>query len=401
MQSSSTSNQVDLGDPQTILDSITDAFFTLNANWEFCYVSRQTETTLGRKAGELLGKSIWEVYPGTVGSEFERVYRKVALERKTATFCSYYPDHDRWYDVNVYPAKGGLAIYFRDVTTRTKDESRRNALFKLADLVRGATTSEEIMYGALGILAEALLVSGVGYGTIDPVAETLHVTQDWNAPGVESLAGRLHLRDYGSFIDDLKAGKFVSVNDVEHDYRTAEASAALKRRNAGSFVNVPVIEQNELVAVVFVNHEEARNWTAEELAFIKEVAERIRTASERLHNQQELAKVVAESERRRRLYETFLENSPDLAYVFDLNHRFVYANRVLLNVWNCTWEKAIGQNCLELGYEPWHAAMHDREIKQVIATKSSLFVERSHSREHMAGAFTNIFLCLYWALTAR
>jgi PAS domain S-box-containing protein len=76
MQSSSTSNQVDLVDPQTILDSITDAFFTLNANWEFCYVSRQTETTLGRKAGELLGKSIWEVYPGTVGSEFERVYRK-------------------------------------------------------------------------------------------------------------------------------------------------------------------------------------------------------------------------------------------------------------------------------------------------------------------------------------
>ena len=27
------------------------------------------------------------------------------------------------------------------------------------------------------------------------------------------------------------------------------------------------------------------------------------------------------------------------------------------------------ENCLELGYEPWHAAMHDREIEQVIATK--------------------------------
>ena len=51
------------------------------------------------------------------------------------------------------------------------------------------------------------------------------------------------MRDYGSFIDDLKAGEFVAVNDVEHDYRTAEASAALKRRNAGSFVNVPVVER--------------------------------------------------------------------------------------------------------------------------------------------------------------
>ena len=34
-----------------------------------------------------------------------------------------------------------------------------------------------------------------------------------------------------------------------------------------------------------------------------------------------------------------------------------------------TWDEAIGKNCLELGYEPWHAAMHDREIEQVVATR--------------------------------
>jgi PAS domain S-box-containing protein len=372
MHTSLNGNKVDLGDPQTILDSITDAFFTLNANWEFCYVNRQTEKTLGRPASELLGRSIWEVYPGTVASEFERVYRKAALERVTAAFCSYYPDHDRWYDVNVYPAEGGLAIYFRDVTTRMQNERRRDALFKLADLMRAATTSEEIMYGASEVLGETLSASRVGYGTIDPIAETLHVIRDWNADGVQSLAGTLRLRDYGSFIDDLKVGKFIAIDDVEHDYRTAQASAALKRRSAGSIVNVPVIEQNELVAIVFVNHAHARHWTTEELTFIQEVAEKVRIASERARSQKELAHVVAESERRRRLYETFLEHSPDLAYVFDLNHRFVYANRVLLGMWNRTWDEAIGKNCLELGYEPWHAEMHDREIEQVIATKQSV-----------------------------
>ncbi|WP_345817164.1 PAS domain-containing protein (plasmid) [Paraburkholderia sp. PREW-6R] len=372
MHTSLNGNKVDLGDPQTILDSITDAFFTLNANWEFCFVNRQTEKTLGRPASDLLGQRIWEVYPGTVGSEFERAYRKAARERVTAAFCSYYPDHDRWYDVNVYPAEGGLAIYFRDVTTRMRNERRRNALFRLADLLRGATTSEEIIYGASQLLGETLNASRVGYGTIDPTAETLHVVRDWNAEGVESLAGTHHLRDYGSFIDDLKAGEFIAINDVERDYRTTQASAALKRRNAGSFVNVPVIEQNKLVAVVFVNHEQARNWTTEELTFIQEVAEKVRLASERLRGQKELAYVVADSERRSRLYETFLEHSPDLAYVFDLNHRFIYANKVLLGMWNRTWDEAIGKNCLELGYEPWHAEMHDREIEQVIATKQSV-----------------------------
>lgn len=86
----------------------------------------------------------------------------------------------------------------------------------------------------------------------------------------------------------------------------------------------------------------------------------------------DLARVTVESERRRRLYETFLSNSPDLAYVFDLDHKFTYANDVLLQMWGRTWDDAIGKTCLELGYEPWHAAMHDREIEQVKSTKQPI-----------------------------
>ena len=372
MQREFDDSQVRLGDAQTILDSISDAFFSLNERWEFSYVNRQTERTLGRQASELLGKSLWEVYPGTVGSEFDRMYRKAAQERIAVTFNSYYPDHDRWYEVNVYPAQEGLLVYFRDVTPRMREEARRNALFKLTDLFRDLTTSEEILYTASQILGETLGVSRVGYGTIDSVAETLHVVRDWNARGVESVAGVLKFRDYGSFIDDLKAGRFIAINDVDKDSRTAEAATALKERSAGSLVNVPVIEQDRLVAVIFLNHATARNWLAEELVFIKEVAGRARTASERQRNASELAKLVTESERRRRLYETFLENTPDLAYVFDLNHRFTYANKVLLGMWGRTWDDAIGKNCLELGYEPWHAEMHDREIEQVIATRQAI-----------------------------
>src|SRR6187551_664880 len=71
----------------------------------------------------------------------------------------------------------------------------------------------------------------------------------------------------------------------------------------------------------------------------------------------------------RRMYEAILTNTPDLAYVWNLEHRFIYANEGLLRMWGRTWDEAIGKNCLELGYEPWHAAMHDREIEQVVATR--------------------------------
>lgn len=81
------------------------------------------------------------------------------------------------------------------------------------------------------------------------------------------------------------------------------------------------------------------------------------------------AQAPLDSEQRLRLYETILSNTPDLIYVFDLNHRFTYANEALLAMWGRPWSEAIGRNCLELGYPPEHAAMHDREIEQVILTR--------------------------------
>jgi len=94
--------------------------------------------------------------------------------------------------------------------------------------------------------------------------------------------------------------------------------------------------------------------------------------SQRKEAEAALLETQAESARQRRLYEAILNNTPDLAYIFDLEHRFVYANEVLLRMWGRTWDEAIGKSCLELGYEPWHAAMHDREIDEVIATKGPI-----------------------------
>ncbi|WP_175517740.1 PAS domain S-box protein [Planctomicrobium piriforme] len=91
--------------------------------------------------------------------------------------------------------------------------------------------------------------------------------------------------------------------------------------------------------------------------------------TERRRAESSLVRITAEAERRRRLYETALSNTPDLVYVFDLDYRFTYANEALLAMWGRTWEEAIGKTCLELGYAPWHAEMHQREIDQVRATR--------------------------------
>ncbi len=91
--------------------------------------------------------------------------------------------------------------------------------------------------------------------------------------------------------------------------------------------------------------------------------------TERKQAEAALARVTAESERQKRLYEAILSSTPDLVYIFDLDYRFTYANDALLQMWGRTLEESIGKRLLEVGYEPWHAEMHEREIDEVIATK--------------------------------
>jgi two-component system, chemotaxis family, CheB/CheR fusion protein len=87
---------------------------------------------------------------------------------------------------------------------------------------------------------------------------------------------------------------------------------------------------------------------------------------------EEIARLSAESERQRRMYETVLTNTPDFIYVFSLDYKVLYANESLLKMWGCGREGAIGKTFLEIGYEPWHAEMHNREIDQVRATREPI-----------------------------
>ena len=94
--------------------------------------------------------------------------------------------------------------------------------------------------------------------------------------------------------------------------------------------------------------------------------------TERKQAEEQIAQAHARTESQRRLYEAILSNTLDLAYIFDLDHRFIYANETLLQMWGKSREEALGKNCLELGYPGWHAAMHDRELDHVIASKRPL-----------------------------
>ncbi len=90
--------------------------------------------------------------------------------------------------------------------------------------------------------------------------------------------------------------------------------------------------------------------------------------TERREAREALSQVSGELEQQKRFFEALISATPDLVYAFDRDYRFTFANRALLTMWGRTLEESVGKRLLEVGYEPWHAEMHEREIDQVFAT---------------------------------
>ncbi len=176
-----------------------------------------------------------------------------------------------------------------DIDLRKRAELRLAALVELGDRLRDPGDAGDLALAAACVLGRALDVSRAGYGTVDPVAETITTERAFCADGIAPLPTVLHFRDYGSYIEDLKHGVTVTIADVRDDDRTRATADALKSIAAMSFINMPVTERGGFVALLYLNHAEPREWLDEEVAFVREVAERTRDAVERRRAEHELA----------------------------------------------------------------------------------------------------------------
>jgi PAS domain S-box-containing protein len=192
---------------------------------------------------------------------------------------------------------GGFALLAHDPAPSPGTEQGRAALVELADRLDRLDDPDTMAYEAAAIMGRALAASRAGYGLVDPISETVDIARDWTAPGVASIAGRYAFATYGSYIADLRRGDTVVLADVAHDPRTADSAAAWHALGAHSVVNLPIFERGAFVAVFFIQQSAPRVWTREELAFLRDAAERTRAATERRRAEAGLRALAASLER--------------------------------------------------------------------------------------------------------
>ena len=297
-----------------VLDAAEDyAIITTDPQRTITSWSKGAELIFGRTAEEMVGHLVDPIFTsedreqGVPQQEIDTAARDgVALDIRWHKR----PDGGRVFmDGSVRPMTSNGRTYgflkmARNATSERLVAARQDARLRLGDRLRDPVNSADLAYEASAILGTALEVSLVGYSIVDADAEMLIVERDWSADGGRGLTGQtLRLRDFGSYVEDLKRGRTVVIPDVRDDARTDRFADPLRERGAAAFINMPIIERGRLVAQLYVCHHEPRNWSSDDVALIRDFAERVRTATARV--QAERQQDLLNNEISHRLKNTF------------------------------------------------------------------------------------------------
>jgi PAS domain S-box-containing protein len=196
----------DRGDIAHLIDILTDGIIFLDREWRITYANESARRISRIKPGDLNGPTHWELYPDTVGTSAERIYRRSMEERVSLEHEFYYQPFDVWIELCTFPVTGGIAIQYRDISRLKKAEATRDESARQLEQVFDATT-------------DAVVVLDKGYNfsflnrrareTLSPRVPDLGENLWTWFPGVV-YEGSPYVETYKRAMDERIPGKFVA-----------------------------------------------------------------------------------------------------------------------------------------------------------------------------------------------
>jgi PAS domain S-box-containing protein len=130
----------------TILESITDAFFSIDRDWNLTYLNREAERIINITREQGIGNSLWKFFPDDTNGTYRQHYEQALATGKTVQFEAFFARENRWLELKAYPSAAGLSIYFTDISERVE----ANKQLKLLALVAEGTDNGVIITDARG-----------------------------------------------------------------------------------------------------------------------------------------------------------------------------------------------------------------------------------------------------------
>ena len=165
------------------------------------------------------------------------------------------------------------------------------ALVEIGEIIRNSGDAGQMALATAAVVGRVLTADRAGLGLVDDAVEVLDVERDWTAPGVLSVAGRDALDEYHGLQAPLSSGDPLVVFDSLADERTLPNLALALRNGVRALVDVPVRDPGRTTALFFVHSTRPRYWLAEEIAFLRSVADRLEAGVAR-HRSEEQQRIV-------------------------------------------------------------------------------------------------------------
>jgi PAS domain S-box-containing protein len=118
----------------TILEGIGEGFYAVDRAWRITRFNSEAGRHFGRPAQDVLGRMLWEVFPGARDTDLGRLFADTMEKRQPVT--SETPSvivPGRWLSYRLFPLGDGMGVVFRDITDRKGAEEHRDLLIKELD----------------------------------------------------------------------------------------------------------------------------------------------------------------------------------------------------------------------------------------------------------------------------
>lgn len=333
-----------------------------------------------------LGKTIREIAPN-IERKWLDLYGSVALTGNPVSIEEESKAFGKWFEVYAIRIgdKGSnkVGVFFTDTTKKKKaeallksSEERQSFLLKLSDRLRSISDPIAIQYTAATLLGEYFGANRVGYAEDGGDGESIIVTRNYTKD-VVGIDGQYKYDDYGpELLRQFKEGNTVVRDDIQGDPSLSSTEKkAHEVLQIGSSINVPLLKNGRLIGVMFVHSEAARTWSVQEIALIKETADRTWEAVER--SRTEIA--LRESEERFR----FMINAiPMSIWITDADGKAEFLNQ---HWWDYCGESSYKTTAAEISIRYLHPEDAPKLVKafgEAMQSGESFEVEqRNRSKE--------------------
>ncbi|MBE9182641.1 PAS domain S-box protein [Oculatella sp. LEGE 06141] len=230
----------------SILESITEAFFTLDQDWRITYLNPKAGQLLQCSHDELWGKVFWDKFPKSPDSLFYQEFHRAVATKVSIALEEICPTLGSWFEVHAYPMDDGLAVYFQDITERKRAEQqiqnqiqREQALNRVIQAVRQSLELDHIFTATANEAGKLFQVEQVNIVQYLPEQQVWRVLANYRQNENDSSLVGFNIADEANPIAaQLKRLEIVRINDT--GLIDDEANAALLPLMPTAWLMVPL-----------------------------------------------------------------------------------------------------------------------------------------------------------------